>query len=112
MAVPAAYRTYLVDDRRTLGEMALDGQRQRNALTAAEKALAALASGDAARATRNAATAAELDQIGVFAALPEAVAAAASDLAAAGTVGEGARTLLRAALPAGPLKGLVAALPS
>jgi hypothetical protein len=90
--------------------MRLDGQRQRNALTAAERALAALAAGDAERAKLQAAKAAELDQIGAFADLPGAVAAAEADLATTGAVGDGARTLLRAAVPPGPLGALVDAL--
>lgn len=90
--------------------MTLDGQRQRNALTAAERALVALSAGDGARARLNAAKAAELDQIGAFAALPDAVAAAAEDLAAGGKVGEKARAALRTAVPDGPLATLVDAL--
>jgi hypothetical protein len=44
----------------------LDGQKQRNALTAAEKALRALGAGDATAARVGAAKAAELDQIGAY----------------------------------------------
>ncbi len=61
-----------------------DGKKQRNALTAAENAVRALASADADRAAANARRAAELDQIGVYAGFAEAVVAAASDLADAG----------------------------
>jgi hypothetical protein len=90
--------------------MALDGQRQRSALTAAERALAALAGGDAERARLSAARAVELDQIGAFGGLPDAVGAAVADLTATGAIGDGARTLLRAAVPPGPLGALVDAL--
>jgi hypothetical protein len=90
----------------------LDGQRQRNALTAAEKAPAALAAGDGERARINAAKAADLDQIGVYAGLPDAVAAAANDVAGGGAIGADARSRLRSAVPPGPLHALVDALGS
>lgn len=64
--------------------MEFDGKKQRNALTAAENAVRALASGSADRATANARRAAELDQIGAYAGLAEAVVGAASDLDDAG----------------------------
>lgn len=110
MASATAYRTRFGSQAAYACDMTLDGQRQRNALTAAERALAALAAGDAERATINAARAVELDQIGAFAALPHAVAAAVDDLATTGKVGETSRTMLRDAVPPGPLGTLVDAL--
>ena len=87
--------------------MELDGQRQRNALTAAEKALVALVDGDAHRARHNAQKAAELDQVGVYAALPDAIAAVAADLETSGSVGVETRRVLRNAVPPGPLHALL-----
>ncbi len=46
--------------------MTFDGKKQRNALTAAENALRALAGGNVGRAKTNATRAAELDQLGVY----------------------------------------------
>lgn len=85
----------------------MDGRRQRNALTAAEQAIVALAAGDASRASDSAASAASLDQIGVYAGLPDAVAAAAAHLEQAGSLGGAEWERLRAALPPGPLQALV-----
>jgi hypothetical protein len=85
----------------------VDGQKQRNALTAAEQALRALAAEDPEKAVRAAARAAELDQISLYAALPDAVAAAVADLQGTGSVGGDAQAGLRAAVGPGPLQGLV-----
>lgn len=95
---------------RTLVSLTVDGQRQRNAFTAAERALSSLVAGDAARARLNARKAAELDQIGALAQLPGAVEAIAVDLDAGGTVSARARARLRAAVPPGPLEAVVDAL--
>ena len=81
----------------------IDGRRQRQALTAAEQALAALASGDAARARAAAARAASLDQVDAFAGLPVTVERAASDVEARGSVSREAWLALRATLGPGPL---------
>ena len=85
----------------------LDGKQQRNALTAAERSLQALGAGNASRAARSAGKAAELDQLGLFAALPGAVAAAAADLEAGGAVTSGSWDAIAEAVGAGPLAGLV-----
>ena len=85
----------------------MDGQKQRNALTAAEQALRALAADDAEKAQRAAARAAELDQISLYAALPDAVAAAVADLDGTGSIGAGTLARLRAAVGPGPLQVLV-----
>jgi hypothetical protein len=92
--------------------MELDGQRQRNALTAAERALVSLTDGDAHRARLNADKAAELDQVGVYAALPGAVAAVAADLEKSGSIGVEARRVLHDAVPPGPLHALLETLGS
>ena len=88
--------------------MTLDGQRQRKALTAAEQAIQALAAGQGERAAGAAGRAAELDQVGAFAALPDAVAAAAADLAGAGAVSEASWDGLADAVGPGPLAAAVA----
>ncbi|MDQ3782200.1 MAG: hypothetical protein M3349_04590 [Actinomycetota bacterium] len=85
----------------------VDGQQQRNALTAAEQALRALAEGDAERATQAALRAHELDQIGLYVALPDAVAVAISDLTRQGEIGVDTVAMLRAAVGPGPLEGLI-----
>ncbi len=55
--------------------MAFDGQQQRKALTALERTIDALGKGDTVSAARAARRAADLDQLGVYAALPETVIA-------------------------------------
>ena len=87
--------------------MTVDGRSQRNAFTAAERAVRALGNGDGARATKNAAKAAELDQIGLFAGLPEAVGMAAEQLAASGAVDDAAWDALADAVGPGPLAFLI-----
>ncbi len=87
--------------------VAVDGRRQRNALTAAEQAIVALAAGDTARASDSAASAASLDQIGVYAGLPDAVAVAVGHVEQQGSLGEREWAQLRTALPPGPLQALV-----
>jgi len=83
--------------------MSGDGRAQRRALTAAEQAIAALAAGDGDRALAAAASAADLDQVGVFTALPAAVEAAAADLAASGTITGRSWDVVAAAVGPGPL---------
>jgi hypothetical protein len=90
--------------------MELDGQQQRNALTAAERAVEALGAGAPDRAVSNATKAAELDQIGAFADLPSAVAAALADLEKSGAVSEAGWSAVREAVPPGPLQALVDSL--
>ncbi len=87
-----------------------DGRKQRNALTAAEKALRALAGGDGARARSAATKAAALDQIGAYAGLEEAVAAAAAELDSAGSVSAPAWDRIAAVVGPGPVGFLVAEL--
>lgn len=87
--------------------MDLDGQRQRNALTAAERAIEALAAGAVDRAVSNASKAAELDQVGVFERLPSAVAGAVSDLETKGAISAPHWDGVRESVPPGPLQALV-----
>lgn len=54
--------------------MEFDGKKQRNALTAAENAVRALAEGNSTRATANARRAAELDQVGSYGVFAESIA--------------------------------------
>ena len=89
---------------------ALDGKQQRQALTAAERSLQALGVGNAERAVRSAAKAAQLDQLGAFSGLPGGVAAAAQDLEAGGAVSEEAWDRLEDAVGPGPLRFLIAEL--
>lgn len=84
-----------------------DGKQQRRALTAAERALAALGKGNGERAVGAAAKAAELDQLGVFAALPGAVATAAADVDSGGTVSPATWDSLEDAVGPGPLQFLI-----
>ena len=53
--------------------MSFDGHQQRKALTAIESAVGALGKGDADTARRAAGRAADLDQIGVYTAVPDAI---------------------------------------
>ena len=84
-----------------------DGKRQRNALTAAERALRGLGAGDAQRALRTAAKAAELDQLGLFAGLSVGVDAAVADLEATGGVGDESWDRLEVTVGPGPLQFLI-----
>lgn len=83
-----------------------DGKKQRNALTGAEQALRALADGNGDRAAKNAAKAADLDQIGIFVEFPEAVEAAVGDLVD-GQVSEESWDRLSAVVGPGPLSFLI-----
>ncbi len=85
----------------------MDGQQQRKALTAAERAIDRLVDADGQGARRAAATAASLDQIGAFARLEHAVGAAAQDLERGGTVSAASRNLLLEAVGPGPLQAAV-----
>jgi len=84
-----------------------DGKKQRNALTAAENAVKALGLGDAVRARRSAATAADLDQVGAFSALPAAVDQAADELERRGTISPAAWEALSDAVGPGPVQSLI-----
>lgn len=85
----------------------LDGKRQRNALTAAERALRALGTGKGERAIRSAAKAAELDQLGLFSDLPGNVEEAVDDLSRDDRVGDASWDRLEAAVGPGPLQFLI-----
>ena len=87
--------------------MTFDGKRQRNALTAAERAIEALGAGDGARATKSAARAADLDQVGLYADLPSSIDTAAAELTASGTVSPASWDAIAAAVGDGPLRFLV-----
>ena len=88
----------------------MDGHAQRKALAAAERALNALESGRADAARAAARRAAELDQIGAFAALPRAVEQAQDDLVHNGSLSELSLAALTAAVGPGPLEAVVARL--
>ncbi len=83
------------------------GQRQRKALTAAEKALRALGGGNAARARKAAAQAVDLDQIGVYSGLDTAVAPLAEKLDRGEAIDDAGWDSLIAVLGLGPLSGLI-----
>ena len=83
--------------------MTFDGKKQRNALTAAENALRALAEGNAARARANASRAADLDQLDVYAEL----AAAVDEAAGAERPTAEQWDAIAATLEAGPLTFLI-----
>lgn len=87
----------------------MDGQSQRQALSAAERALTLLAKGRGADAVEAAKRAVELDQIAIFSLLPEAVTHAAADLAAGG-ISAASWDRLAVAVGPGPLAGLVGSL--
>lgn len=83
--------------------MSSRGAAQRRALTAVEQAIRALGAGDGPRAREAAARAVALDQLGVYASLGPAVAAAAADLASGGRVGDAAWDAVAMAVGPGPL---------
>ena len=85
----------------------MDGQQQRKALSAAERALEALEKGDGDAARRAAAEAAVLDQVEAFAHLVDAVELAATDLAGGGRLGDPAHAALLEAVGPGPLAARV-----
>ncbi len=88
----------------------MDGQAQRQALAAAERALDALEGGRVDAARSAARRAGELDQVGTFAALPRAVDQAADDLVNNGSLSELSLAALTAAVGPGPLEAAVARL--
>ena len=87
--------------------MAFDGHQQRKALTALERVVTALAKGDTTSALRAAATSADLDQIGAYAAVPAAVAAITQHIDAEVTVPDGAWDTLSSAVGPGPVAAAI-----
>jgi hypothetical protein len=85
----------------------VDGQQQRKALSAAERAIEHLGRGDAAAARRAADTAASLDQIGAFGGLRAAVETAAGLLDAGGALDDAAWDGVADAVGPGPLAAAV-----
>ncbi len=85
----------------------VDGQKQRQALTAAERALEALGRKDSAGARMAIATAVERDQVGLFASMADAVFMAASELEADGKISAATWNQLADAVGPGPLQALV-----
>lgn len=85
----------------------MDGQSQRQALTAAERALEALGRKDPASARTAVATAVERDQVGLFSSLADAVYLAASELERDEEISESTWNQLADAVGPGPLQGIV-----
>jgi hypothetical protein len=88
----------------------MDGQLQRQALSAAERAIEALGRKDPGAARMAVATAVERDQAGLFASLADAVHMAASELENRGELSEATWNVLADAVGPGPLQGLVESL--
>jgi hypothetical protein len=89
-------------------QVSSNGKSQRNALTAAERAIQALGSGDPDRAVSNADKASSLDQIGIYAEFPAAVRVAATDIEAGGAVDDAGWDAVADAVGPGPLAYLIA----
>lgn len=87
----------------------MDGHLQRQALTAAERAIEALGRRDPGSARLAVATAVERDQVGAFASLADAVYVAAAELEADREITESMWNQLADAVGPGPLQGLVEA---
>lgn len=85
----------------------MDGHLQRQALTAAERAVEALGRRDVGGARSAIATAVERDQIGLFAMLADAVHLAASELESDEQISEATWNQLADAAGPGPLQGLI-----
>ncbi|HEY7563593.1 MAG TPA: hypothetical protein VIA81_01580 [Acidimicrobiia bacterium] len=85
----------------------MDGKSQRQALTAAERAIEALGRHDPAGARTAIATALDKDQVGLFAALADAIELAASQLERDGELTDATWNALADAVGPGPLQGLV-----
>ncbi|HSJ28868.1 MAG TPA: hypothetical protein VLB67_11700 [Acidimicrobiia bacterium] len=85
----------------------MDGQKQRQALTAAERAIEALGRKDPGAARMAIATAVERDQVGLFASLADAVYLAATELENDGEIGPATWNHLADAVGPGPLQALV-----
>jgi hypothetical protein len=85
----------------------MDGQKQRQALTAAERAIEALGRKDPSGARMAIATAVERDQVGLFASLADAVYLAAAELETDGEIGAATWNQVADAVGPGPLQALV-----
>lgn len=85
----------------------MDGQKQRQALTAAERAIEALGRNDPSAARTAIATAVERDQVGLFAALADAVYLAAAELETDNEIGASTWNQVADAVGPGPLQALV-----
>lgn len=85
----------------------MDGQKQRQALTAAERSIEALGRGDGSAARMAIATAVERDQVGLFSALADAVYLAASELESDGKITASTWNQVADAVGPGPLQALV-----
>lgn len=85
----------------------MDGQLQRQALSAAEHAIEALGRRDPAGARMAVATAVERDQVGVFSRLADAVYLAAARLESDDEIDESTWDTLADAVGPGPLQALV-----
>lgn len=83
--------------------MEFDGHQQRKALTALERSVNALASDDFETANRAAGRAADLDQIGVYTDVPDAVSSIADLRAAGQPVPDEAWNALLTAVGPGPV---------
>ncbi len=85
----------------------MDGHLQRQALTAAERAIEALGRGDTAGARMAIDTATQRDQVGLFAMLADAVHLAASELESEKSISDATWNQLADAAGPGPLQGLI-----
>lgn len=85
----------------------VEGKLQRQALTAAERAIEALGKEDAVGARMAISTAVERDQVGLFTRLADAVHLAAAQLEAEGHISPSTWDQLADAVGPGPLLGLV-----
>jgi hypothetical protein len=85
----------------------MDGKKQRQALTAAERAIEALGRKDASSARMAISTALERDQVGLFASMADAVYLAAAELDADGEVAASTWNQIADAVGPGPLQALV-----
>jgi hypothetical protein len=88
----------------------MDGQRQRRAFTAAGRAVTALGESDPAGARRAAATAEELDQLGLYAAFRQLVDRSAADIERGEPVSDEVWSAMRDAVGPGPLAAQIASL--
>ena len=87
--------------------MAFDGHQQRKALTALERTVTALSKGDSVAAARAAGRAADLDQIGAYAAVPTAVAVISRHLELGTAVPDSAWDELAEAVGPGPVAAAI-----
>ena len=85
----------------------MDGQKQRQALTAAERAIEALGRKDASAARMAISTAVERDQVGLFASLADAIYLAAAELDSDDEISAATWNQVADAVGPGPLQALV-----